>query len=340
MKIGWILWGDKTVASARIQGWNVHDLFVNKGINSKIIFAPKGFQTELKLSKKEIDNILNKNYECIVLQKIQKGKNFFYLVKKAKEKGTKLLYIGVDSINIDFASSCDAILTITDYLKKKIPKKYQKKTFLVFDGYEQSKGVIKKHNSSKELNLIFVSNDIYSKFPQIKSLPKNVSLTILGPPRKRAKKWNPNKTIFTKTPHKFKYIVWKLKTIEKEILKYDVAVIPFPKEDLKEDYIKTKSTNRLIMFMAMGLPVIASPIPSYKKIIKQGKNGFIAKDSKDWERLLKYLKNNPKKRKEIGLEARKDVINKYSLEKQGELYLGIIKKVLKVPKINKKNLRE
>jgi glycosyltransferase involved in cell wall biosynthesis len=328
MKIGWILSGDMGVASARIQGWNMHKLFLKRGINSKIIYSPNGFQTKLNLSKRKINEILIEGYDCIILQKIQKWENFSYFIRKAHKNGIKIIYIGIDSINIKFAIACDGILTVTDFLKKQIPIKYRKKTFIVFDSYEHPKNLYKRHNNSKKINLIFVSNDVFSIFPQIEFLPKNVSLTIIGPPKERARKWQPNQEIFTKTPYKFKYLVWNIKRVNKEILKSDVGVIPYPKKNLKQDYIKTKSSNRLIMFMSFGLPTIASPIPSYKDLIKQGKNGFIAKNLRGWIKIIEMLRDNPKIRKIIGIQARKDVINKYSLEKQGELYLKIIKKVL------------
>lgn len=329
MKIGWILSGNKGVAGARIQGWNMHKEFLKRKINSEIIFAPKGFQTELKLSKEEIDNIIKKDYNIIVLQKIQSGKNFNYLVENAHKKDIKIIFIGIDNINVEFAIQCDAIIVVSAYLKKLIPKRYHNKTYIVFDSYEHKKDQYKKHTDKKKIKLVFTSNDVFSKFPKIEYLPKDVILTIIGPPEERVKKFMPDKKIFTETLYKFKYIVWDLKTVNKEILKCDVAVIPYRDKDLKNEFIKRKSNNRLVMFMSFGIPTIASPRKEYKKLIKQGKNGFIAKNPKEWIRFIEVLRDNPQLRKQIGKRARKDVLEKYSMEKQADLYLKILRKTLK-----------
>jgi glycosyltransferase involved in cell wall biosynthesis len=51
--------------------------------------------------------------------------------------------------------------------------------------------------------------------------------------------------------------------------------------------------------MSLGLPTIVSATPEYLPLIKQGKNGFIAKSEKDWIKFIKFLRDNPEKRKEI-----------------------------------------
>lgn len=328
MKVGWILSGNKKVAGARIQGWNMHEEFIKKGINSEIISFDH-YNYDLRFSKKEIVQILKKDYDVIILQKIQAGNNFDYLVNQAHKKSIKIIFIGIDKINVGFAVKCDAIIVVSKHLKKLIPKEYQRKTFLVFDSYEHSKKQYKKHNSKKKLKLVFVANRVYSKFPQIKFLPEDVSLTIIGPPEKRIKKFMPGEKMFTETPYKFKYLVWDLDTVHNEILKCDAGVIPYKNKDIGKDFLKRKSNNRLVLFMSLGMPTIVSPTPEYKKLIKQGENGFIAKTHEEWTNFIRLLRDNPKLRKEIGANAREKVVDNFSMEAQADLYLKIIYRILK-----------
>ena len=81
--------------------------------------------------------------------------------------------------------------------------------------------------------------------------------------------------------------------------------------------------------MSLGMPAIVSPTPEYKKLIKQGVNGFVAKNPKEWAKFIKLLRDNPEKRKKIGNIARKNVIDKYSPVAQAELYLKIFNKILR-----------
>ncbi len=328
IKIGWILSGSKNIAGARIQGWNMHEEFLKRGINSEII-SSKNYNYDLNLTKKEIDYLLKRNYDLIVLQKIQTGKNFDYFVQQSHRKGTKIIFIGIDDINVEFAIKCDVIIVVSRYLKSLIPKEHQKKTFLVFDSYEHPNTQYKRHNNQKKLRLIFISNSVFSKFPQIESLPRNVTLTIIGPPEARVKKFMPDRKMFTDTPYKFKYIIWNLKTVHKEILKCDVGAIPYRDKDLNKDYVKRKSNNRLVLFMSLGMPTIVSPTPEYKKLINQGINGFIAKKPEEWTKFIKLLRDNPVLRNKIGKNARDKVIKRYSQGNQANLYLKILKKVVK-----------
>jgi len=328
MKIGWILSGSRNTAGARIQGWNMHDYFISQGIHSEII-SHNFFNYELNLSKEEIKQIINKGFDLIILQKIASGKNFDYFVDLAHKKGIKIIFIGIDKINVDFAIKCDAIMVVSKFLKRLIPKKYHKKTFIVFDGFEHSKEIYKHHTKAKKVKLIYITNSVSSKFPVLETIPKNVSLTIIGPPEERVKKFQPNQSIFTETPYKFKYIVWNLNKIDKEVLKGDIGIIPYKIKNINKDYVKAKSANRLILFMSYGMPVIASPTAEYKPIIKQGINGFIAKDYEEWIKLIEKLRDNPRFRKRIGTKARDFVKEKYSLEAQGKLYLKIINNCLK-----------
>jgi len=327
-KIGWILSGDENVAGARIQGWNMHKEFLKRNIYSEII-SFNHYDYNLRYSKKEIDEILEKNYNIIVLQKIQTGDNFNYFVQQSHKKGIKIVFIGLDDINVDFAVKCDLIIVVSKYLKELIPKEYQNKTYLVFDSYEHPKEQYKKHTDKKKVKLVFVSNNVFSRFPQIEFLPKDVSLTIIGPPEERVKRFMPNKKMFTETPYKFKYIVWNLKEVHKEILKCDIGVIPYRDKDLDKEYVERKSNNRLVLFMSLGIPTIVSPTLEYKKLVKQGINGFVAKTSQEWIKLIELLRDNPKLRMNVGKKARKTVLEKNSMEAQADLYLRIFEKILK-----------
>jgi len=73
-----------------------------------------------------------------------------------------------------------------------------------------------------------------------------------------------------------------------------------------------KSNVKATTAMALGMPVIASPIDSYKECIRHGENGYLCHTKEQWYDALIELKD-PQKRKQIGLKA-KEVIESYSLD--------------------------
>lgn len=324
MKIGWILSGNKDVAGARIQGWNIHKKLRKRGYSSEILYAPKGFAKFLELTPDERKKIIDSSCDVVFIQKIYDNGVLRDIVKSLRLKGVKIVYICMDRINEFLVDEADVIFVVSDYLKKSISPLNRKKVRLIFDGFEQDKKLFKKHTGVKSIKLVYLSNNVYDKFPKLNSLPKNVSLRIIGPPKKRVSKFNPENKIFENTPFTFEYVEWSIKNVNGYILDCDVAVLPYNDDLLYSPEIRRKSSNRIIYMMSLGLPVIASPTDEFKKLIISGKNGFLAIKEAEWQRSIMLLRDNPELRKKIGESARKAVLKKYSVDKQADEYEKIL----------------
>jgi glycosyltransferase involved in cell wall biosynthesis len=90
---------------------------------------------------------------------------------------------------------------------------------------------------------------------------------------------------------------------------------------------KVKSENRLTMKMSAGLPVIATPIPSYEAVIEHGVNGFLARTRHDWDRCLDALRD-PELRREMGEHARRSVSARFSMQAQAERFIAVCESLL------------
>ncbi|MGA2775011.1 MAG: glycosyltransferase domain-containing protein [Candidatus Omnitrophota bacterium] len=326
LSIGWILNGTIETASSRIMGYNIHEYLVAKNISSRILYRPESrIISNLNLPKEQIDDILNTNINILILVKIDSGENLDYIIRRCKKRNIKVVYSVCDLPSKKMSKKADAIIATSNYYSKIIPRKYHNKLYIAFDGYEQPQELYKIHNNERKIKLCFVSNQVWDEFPYITELPKDVCLKIIGPNKEILTSSFKNSLVFKKSKFDFEYVTWDLKTVYEEILACDVGIIPWPKMGIAQ---RIKSFNRLVMFMALGMPVITSPIPSYLGIIRHKENGFIAKTPDEWMDYIIFLRDNPEKREEIGRKAREDVVNKYSKEKQGVLYLEIFKKIL------------
>ena len=84
--------------------------------------------------------------------------------------------------------------------------------------------------------------------------------------------------------------------------------------------------------MACGLPVIATNIGQIRDVIEDGRNGVLVNVNNDHNQIIErilFLKNNPEKAKQIGAEARKDVVNYYNWERVGEETEKVLKNLIK-----------
>jgi glycosyltransferase involved in cell wall biosynthesis len=77
------------------------------------------------------------------------------------------------------------------------------------------------------------------------------------------------------------------------------------------DVQPAKSSVKATVAMALGLPVLCSPLQAYKEIIQNGENGFICDTKEEWKEALIKLKDSSL-RKKIG-EAGRGSISDYSL---------------------------
>lgn len=71
----------------------------------------------------------------------------------------------------------------------------------------------------------------------------------------------------------------------------------------------------IIEAMYVGLPVIAFENAAEKEIIRHNETGLLVKTEKEYTQAIEYLCKNPAKRKELGDNARKDIVERLSPEK-------------------------
>lgn len=88
------------------------------------------------------------------------------------------------------------------------------------------------------------------------------------------------------TEHDDADIKWNRDTYLQDMAKADIAICP-----QNFELQPCKSNVKLSLAMAVGLPTISSPLRSYKEIVKEGENGFIAKTAEEWEDALLKLKD-------------------------------------------------
>lgn len=119
-----------------------------------------------------------------------------------------------------------------------------------------------------------------------------------------------------------KVIKWKKETEIKDLSNIDIGVYPLP----YDDWVSGKSGLKALQYMAMGLPTVASNVGNIKNVIKDGYDGFLVNNINEWENRIIELLNNNFLRKKIGLNARKTVVDNFSIDSNTEKYLNVLKK--------------
>jgi glycosyltransferase involved in cell wall biosynthesis len=113
---------------------------------------------------------------------------------------------------------------------------------------------------------------------------------------------------------------WSLGSEIKELSECDIGIMPL----VDDEWTRGKCGFKLIQYMAMGMPVVASPVGVNSEIIEDGVNGFLANTHDEWFQKLSTLIENERLRREMGIAGRKKVEAMYSLDNTVKKLIAIL----------------
>jgi len=116
---------------------------------------------------------------------------------------------------------------------------------------------------------------------------------------------------------------WTLENEISSLIPFDIGMMPLP----DDEYSKGKCGFKLLQYMALAIPSVASPVGVNSKIITDGENGFLAKSHAEWEEKLFKLISDKSLREIIGQKGRRSVEQFYSLENYQTVLLDKINKM-------------
>ena len=113
---------------------------------------------------------------------------------------------------------------------------------------------------------------------------------------------------------------WALETEVAHLRAFDIGLMPLP----DDAWTRGKGGYKLLQYMAMGLPVIASPVEINREIVAHDINGFLAETPEEWVAYLERLIGNAHLRQQMGAAGRRHVVARYSLKKSSRYLLEIL----------------
>ena len=118
----------------------------------------------------------------------------------------------------------------------------------------------------------------------------------------------------------YDFIKYEQSEIHKQLLLGDIMIAPRPMEGIEK---LAHSVSKIAYPLSVGLPVIASPVPSYLETPV-----IICNDSQGWKDAFRKLILNPDYRQELGTQGRQYVYNLLSLDVIGMRYKKSIEELL------------
>jgi glycosyltransferase involved in cell wall biosynthesis len=115
---------------------------------------------------------------------------------------------------------------------------------------------------------------------------------------------------------------WRAETEISDLQLFDIGIMPLA----DNAYSRGKCGFKLLQYMAVGIPVVASPIGMNCRIVEDGINGFLAKNEQEWLDKLQSLCADENLRQRLGRAGREFVLKEYSLRTFSRQWLSLLQK--------------
>jgi len=116
---------------------------------------------------------------------------------------------------------------------------------------------------------------------------------------------------------------WCLDTEVENLHDFDIGIMPLP----DDKWTRGKGGYKLLQYMAVGIPCIASPVGINSILIREDVNGYLANSEDEWYEKLEILIKNRVLRESMGANGRKLVEEQYSLEAAVPKLIKLVKRV-------------
>ncbi|MFM9840765.1 MAG: glycosyltransferase [Cyclobacteriaceae bacterium] len=288
-KIIWFLLGNPAfTASSRIHGLAVHNKLVELGYNSFLAYVPTYAEESIPLTDSNRDSLstLIKLGDIVILQKIKNLSNL-NTIDYFKRIGLTVILIDCDlPVAVEVGQVANALVCMSKALTTYYLKLGVKATFIE-DSPELYSHKIRKEENSK-LKCFWFGDSSDKRWNEVLTLNE-----IINDPRLT------NWELVTVSNHPDATVQWGTDFLK--VMDEEADIVALPIFNLNEEN-SVKSANRLVQSMALSLPVVCSPLPSYLDIAALGKGVIICKTREEWVEALLLLQD-AKLRKGMSKEA-------------------------------------
>jgi glycosyltransferase involved in cell wall biosynthesis len=102
---------------------------------------------------------------------------------------------------------------------------------------------------------------------------------------------------------------WSLEDEVRNLATFDVGLMPLT----DDPWSRGKGGYKILQYMAMGIPTVASPVGINAGLVRHGETGLLASSAEQWRAALERLVVDADERERMGRAARADAVSRFSL---------------------------
>lgn len=211
----------------------------------------------------------------------------------------------------------DAVTCASEFIRQRV-RKFHPEAIYIPDSIDKSHFRFEKDPRDfhgKPLTLIYagVASKAEFLFENIYPLIRKREMKLMVLAEKRPRIWA-----------RYHYRRWRYENFPKDILRGEIGIAPRITDN---PYDKAHSIFKVGVFLAEGIPVLASSVPSYNELLQQDKAGRICDSLSSWAEALDTITNNVEQLVQWSQNAC-EVIKPYSSEIIANKYLRLFEKLL------------
>jgi len=116
---------------------------------------------------------------------------------------------------------------------------------------------------------------------------------------------------------------WDLRSQVADLADIDIGLMPLP----DTPWTRGKCGFKALQFMALGAPVVVSPVGVNAEIVADGTNGLLALSEDDWVGALDRLIRDAGLRTRLGKAARNTVVKAYDIGRAADALASVLRSV-------------
>lgn len=305
---------NKAMASIRLRCYNIMDELERQGIHAEI-YNPKRNYKVLVFTKcfsdkaKDIANFAYKKGIPIIDDAY--FENFGDVNRKKDEQ-----------IIRDIVEKATYVITVSE-VQQKVFARLGKETLYIPEAIDSC--LLEQHKEQQKKDIVTLVYCGYSAKAKDLLVIKDIILEM-------QQKYNSRLLIISDADPQIKelnydYMKYDQKRIANQIKQGDIMIAPRPMDNIERS---SHSVSKIALPMAVGIPAIASPVPSYYQT-----PAILCNNADEWKMSLENLIINFSTRKQIAEKGHKYVMENLTLEIIGKKYKELINVALKNKMENK-----
>lgn len=116
-----------------------------------------------------------------------------------------------------------------------------------------------------------------------------------------------------------RFLKWNEKSEIEDLARIDIGLMPM----FDDQFSEGKCGFKIIQYLALGIPAVASPVGVNAGIVENQKNGFLCREEREWAQAIEILLNDTELRRKFGSAGRIKIQDQFSISANVKKFLTL-----------------